>query len=55
MEDVPESLVTIIRPQMFPPAPEEAAKYNLNKCIRFVIKKAVIVEVIMHFILVLFD
>ena len=48
MEDVPESLVTIIRPQMFPPAPEEAAKYNLNKCIRFVSKKAVTAKILLH-------
>ncbi|XP_062563812.1 tRNA (cytosine(34)-C(5))-methyltransferase [Armigeres subalbatus] len=33
-EEVPEMYHTIIRPQMFPPAPEDAAKYNLENCIR---------------------
>ncbi|KAJ6649119.1 tRNA (cytosine(34)-C(5))-methyltransferase [Pseudolycoriella hygida] len=33
-EDVPEKYHTIIRPQMFPPSPEDASKYNLEKCIR---------------------
>lgn len=30
-DDVPEKYHTIIRPQMFPPAPEDLAKYNLEK------------------------
>lgn len=33
-EEVPVTLHTMIRPQMFPPAPEEAAKYNLDKSMR---------------------
>ncbi|KAL4712821.1 hypothetical protein ACJJTC_011891, partial [Scirpophaga incertulas] len=33
-EDVPEKWHTVLRPQMFPPTPEDAAKYNLNRCIR---------------------
>lgn len=30
-EEVPNNLVTVIRPQMFPPKPEEKDKYNLNR------------------------
>lgn len=33
-EDVPENLHTIIRPEMFPPTPEEAEKFNIKKCMR---------------------
>ncbi|CAG4939725.1 unnamed protein product [Colias eurytheme] len=33
-EDVPEKWQTVVRPQMFPPTPENAAKYHLDKCIR---------------------
>lgn len=33
-DEVPEMYHTIIRPQMFPPAAEDAAKFNLEKCIR---------------------
>ncbi|XP_045505292.1 tRNA (cytosine(34)-C(5))-methyltransferase [Colias croceus] len=33
-EDVPEKWQTVVRPQMFPPTPESAAKYHLDKCIR---------------------
>ena len=29
-----ENLQTIIRPEMFPPTPEEAEKLNLKKCLR---------------------
>lgn len=32
--DVPEKWQTQIRPQMFPPAPEDAHKFNLERCIR---------------------
>ena len=32
--DVPEKYHTIIRPQMFPPNPEEAAQFNLDKWYR---------------------
>lgn len=34
IDEVPEMYRTVIRPQMFPPAPEDAAKYNLERCIR---------------------
>ncbi|XP_068624940.1 tRNA (cytosine(34)-C(5))-methyltransferase [Battus philenor] len=33
-EDVPEKWQTVVRPQMFPPKPEDLEKYNLEKCIR---------------------
>ncbi|CAB3229834.1 unnamed protein product [Arctia plantaginis] len=33
-EDVPEKWQTVVRPQMFPPKPEDLPKYNLEKCIR---------------------
>ncbi|KAM3956824.1 tRNA (cytosine(34)-C(5))-methyltransferase Nsun2 [Aphomia sociella] len=33
-EDVPEKWQTVVRPQMFPPSPEDVLKYNLEKCIR---------------------
>ncbi|XP_026750412.2 tRNA (cytosine(34)-C(5))-methyltransferase [Galleria mellonella] len=33
-EDVPEKWQTVVRPQMFPPKPEDVHKYNLEKCIR---------------------
>lgn len=33
-DEVPAMYRTVIRPQMFPPAPEDAAKYNLERCIR---------------------
>ncbi|XP_026490725.2 tRNA (cytosine(34)-C(5))-methyltransferase [Vanessa tameamea] len=33
-EDVPENWRTVVRPQMFPPKPEDAEKYHLDKCIR---------------------
>ncbi|KXJ79083.1 hypothetical protein RP20_CCG002462 [Aedes albopictus] len=33
-DEVPEMYRTIIRPHMFPPAPEDVAKFNLEKCIR---------------------
>ncbi|XP_017769244.1 PREDICTED: tRNA (cytosine(34)-C(5))-methyltransferase isoform X2 [Nicrophorus vespilloides] len=33
-EEVDENWRTTIRPQMFPPKPEDRAKYELNKCIR---------------------
>ncbi|CAG5049812.1 unnamed protein product [Parnassius apollo] len=33
-EDVPEKWQTVVRPQMFPPKPEDLDKYNLEKCIR---------------------
>ncbi|CAH2097810.1 unnamed protein product [Euphydryas editha] len=33
-EDVPENWQTVVRPQMFPPKPEDAEKYHLDKCIR---------------------
>lgn len=29
-EDVPERFRTVVRPQMFPPKPEEADQFNLN-------------------------
>ncbi|GFG38232.1 hypothetical protein Cfor_12224 [Coptotermes formosanus] len=32
--DVPELWQTQIRPQMFPPAPEDVGKFNLERCIR---------------------
>ncbi|XP_021918254.1 tRNA (cytosine(34)-C(5))-methyltransferase isoform X2 [Zootermopsis nevadensis] len=32
--DVPEKWHTQIRPQMFPPAPEDVGKFNLERCIR---------------------
>ncbi|KAJ9575325.1 hypothetical protein L9F63_025724 [Diploptera punctata] len=33
-DDVPEKWQTQIRPQMFPPTPQNATKYNLHRCIR---------------------
>ncbi|KAJ0171557.1 hypothetical protein K1T71_013107 [Dendrolimus kikuchii] len=33
-EDVPEKWQTVVRPQMFPPKPEDLDKYRLDKCIR---------------------
>lgn len=30
-EDVPEKFRTVVRPQMFPPKPEEASQFNLNR------------------------
>ncbi|KAG6451499.1 hypothetical protein O3G_MSEX007192 [Manduca sexta] len=33
-EDVPERWQTVVRPQMFPPTPEEIEKFHLDKCIR---------------------
>ncbi|CAH0717932.1 unnamed protein product, partial [Brenthis ino] len=33
-EDVPEKWQTVVRPQMFPPKPEDLDKYNLDRCIR---------------------
>uniref|UniRef100_A0A1Q3EZJ6 tRNA (cytosine(34)-C(5))-methyltransferase n=1 Tax=Culex tarsalis TaxID=7177 RepID=A0A1Q3EZJ6_CULTA len=33
-DEVPEKLRSLIRPPMFAPAPEEAAKFNLDRCIR---------------------
>ncbi|XP_050356075.1 tRNA (cytosine(34)-C(5))-methyltransferase [Nymphalis io] len=33
-EDVPENWRTVVRPQMFPPKPEDAERYHLDKCIR---------------------
>lgn len=33
-EDVPEQYRTTIRPQMFPPAADDAEKFALNRCIR---------------------
>ncbi|XP_012136901.1 tRNA (cytosine(34)-C(5))-methyltransferase Nsun2 [Megachile rotundata] len=33
-EDVPEQWQTQIRPQMFPPKPEDASKFHLDRCIR---------------------
>lgn len=33
-DEVPEKYHTIIRPQMFPPSPEEASKFGLDKCMR---------------------
>ncbi|ODM91643.1 tRNA (cytosine(34)-C(5))-methyltransferase [Orchesella cincta] len=33
-EDVPEKWQTTVRPTMFPPTPEEAPKYHLDKCVR---------------------
>lgn len=33
-DEVPEEYHTQIRPQMFPPSSEEAAKYSLHKCLR---------------------
>ncbi|KAL9696489.1 hypothetical protein quinque_016068 [Culex quinquefasciatus] len=32
--EVPENYRTVIRPLMFPPAPEDVAKFNLDRCIR---------------------
>lgn len=32
--DVPEKWQTQIRPQMFPPSPEDTSKFNLDRCIR---------------------
>ncbi|KAL0861678.1 hypothetical protein ABMA27_009164 [Loxostege sticticalis] len=33
-EEVPEKWQTVVRPQMFPPKPEDLPKYNLDRCIR---------------------
>ena len=33
-DEVPENLKTTIRPEMFPPTPEEAEKMNIKKCLR---------------------
>ncbi|XP_038218434.1 tRNA (cytosine(34)-C(5))-methyltransferase [Zerene cesonia] len=33
-EDVPEKWQTVVRPQMFPPSPDTADSYHLDKCIR---------------------
>lgn len=33
-DDVPEQYRTLIRPQMFPPAAEDADKFGLNRCLR---------------------
>ncbi|XP_063897586.1 tRNA (cytosine(34)-C(5))-methyltransferase [Helicoverpa armigera] len=33
-EDVPEKWQTVVRPQMFPPKPEDLDKYNLDRCVR---------------------
>ncbi|XP_073962751.1 tRNA (cytosine(34)-C(5))-methyltransferase Nsun2 [Choristoneura fumiferana] len=33
-EDVPEKWQTVVRPQMFPPKPEDLDKYHLDRCIR---------------------
>lgn len=33
-DEVPQKHHTVIRPHMFPPAPEDVSKYNLEKCIR---------------------
>lgn len=33
-DQVPEKYHTVIRPQMFPPSADEAAAYNLDKCLR---------------------
>lgn len=33
-EEVPEKWHTVIRPQMFPPNPEDLDKYHLDRCIR---------------------
>lgn len=30
-EDVPEKWRTVVRPPMFPPSPEEEAKFDLNR------------------------
>lgn len=32
--EVPQDLQTVIHPEMFPPAPEDVGKYNLQHCIR---------------------
>ena len=32
--DVPESMQSIMRPYMFPPTEEEAASFNLDRCMR---------------------
>lgn len=34
MEEVPDRWKTTLRPQMFPPSPEDAPKYKLEKCVR---------------------
>ncbi|XP_065095378.1 tRNA (cytosine(34)-C(5))-methyltransferase [Ochlerotatus camptorhynchus] len=34
IDEVPDMYRTVIRQQMFPPAAEDAAKYNLERCIR---------------------
>lgn len=33
-EEVPENYRTVIRPLMFPPSPEDAPKFHLDRCIR---------------------
>lgn len=33
-EDVPEKWQTVVRPQMFPPQPEDLDKFHLDRCIR---------------------
>ncbi|XP_063629060.1 tRNA (cytosine(34)-C(5))-methyltransferase [Cydia splendana] len=33
-EDVPEKWQTVVRPQMFPPNPEDLDKFHLDRCIR---------------------
>ncbi|XP_053618621.1 tRNA (cytosine(34)-C(5))-methyltransferase [Plodia interpunctella] len=33
-EDVPEKWQTVVRPQMFPPKPDEIDKYHLDRCVR---------------------
>ncbi|XP_063218332.1 tRNA (cytosine(34)-C(5))-methyltransferase [Bacillus rossius redtenbacheri] len=33
-EDVPEKWTTLVRPSMFPPAPQDAHKFCLDRCIR---------------------
>ncbi|GLV36430.1 NOP2-Sun domain family member 2 [Carabus blaptoides fortunei] len=33
-DEVDEKWLTTIRPQMFPPKPEDRSKYNLHKCVR---------------------
>ncbi|XP_026332701.1 tRNA (cytosine(34)-C(5))-methyltransferase [Hyposmocoma kahamanoa] len=33
-EDVPEKWQTVVRPQMFPPSPDDVDKYHLDRCVR---------------------
>jgi len=33
-EDIPENVKSIIRPNMFPPKPEDAAKFHFERCLR---------------------